>query len=128
MIKLHATNGTYTANSTIQLTQDFNTNVDFNLVNNQIEVKSLGLIELIGNININPTTAGAVTISVLVDGNVVSTSKAVTAGNSDVVSISLYDTFRVIPNTTNTFGKISLQVSAASTISTGGYITLKYIR
>lgn len=128
MIKLKPTNGTYTANSTISLTQEFNSNIEFELNNNAVQVKSPGFVELIGKININPTTAGAITISVLVDDEVVSTSKAVTAGNSDVVSITVYDLFRVIANNTNTFAKISLQVSAASTISDGGYLSLKYIR
>lgn len=127
MIKLKATAGTYAANATIPLVEIFNTNREFEL-NNGVIIKSPGLVELVGNININPTTAGAITISVLVDDDVVSTSKAVTAGNSDVVSISLYDLYRVIPNFENTYATITIKTSVASTVSDGGIISLKYIR
>lgn len=128
MIKLKPENGTYVANAIIPLTQVFNTNSKLVLSNNEINVRELGFVELIGDINITTTVVGPLTINVLVDGNTVATSSAVAAAVGDIITIPIYDLFRVIPtNILNGYANISLQLVTPATIS-GGIITAKYIR
>lgn len=128
MIKLKPETGTYVANATIPLTQIFNTNAKFAINNNGVDVKSSGFVELIGEINLTATVAGPLTINVLVDGNVVSTSNAVASAIGDVVTIPVYDLFRVIPtNILNSYANVSLQLVTPATVSSG-IVTLKYIK
>lgn len=128
MIKLKPEAGTYVANAIIPLNQVFNTNSNFASNNNGVDVKKAGFVELIGGINLTATVAGPLTINILADGNVVATSNEVAAAIGDVITVPIYDLFRVLPiNILNGYANVSLQLVTPATVSSG-IVTLKYIR
>ena len=127
MLKLKPVNSTYAQNDTIQLTPVFNTNNDFVLEDNIVSIKKAGYVEMDGYVTIVPTTAGAISVNILVNGNDFATITDY-CGTADPITIPLYDLFRVIPaNLINGYAKVQLQAGTASTIS-GGVVTFKYIR
>lgn len=127
MIKLNATAGKVTAGSVIPFTQDFNTNNKYSFSNNSISVQRTGFTEIIGAINVESTAVGNYGINILNNGNVVATYYADSAAIGDVITIPLYELFRVIPtNILNGYAKISFSAVNDLTI-TGGIVTGKYI-
>lgn len=128
MIKLSVVNTTLNAGQTIPLTTDNISDIRFSLNNNIVYIKSPGKVELIGNINATATAAGAISINVVENGNVVATYSTVAAAVGDVITIPVYDLFRVLPAPLLTnYANLSLTVTNNVTVSSGE-VTLKYIR
>lgn len=126
MLKLNATSGTLTANSTIPFTQEFNSNDRFIFNNNTIQINSLGFTEINGCLTLIATAIGDVTINMYDKNNNVLASYTQTfSAIGDYATIPIYNLLRIIPtNISNGLDSVTFKVNSTVTIN-NGIITVK---
>lgn len=116
-----------TANTAVAISQTINTNNNLNISNNQIQVKTPGYYEIIGNAIITSTAADEYGIGVYANNSSQGTaSYNVATGASETTTIPIYSVVNIISTSESGYATIELMPVGTPTI-VGGTISIKKI-